>query len=36
VVPELKVVRVPEASHWVARERTDLVIGAIEAFTIGR
>jgi pimeloyl-ACP methyl ester carboxylesterase len=36
VVPDLKVVRVPEASHWVARERTDLVIGAIEAFTIGR
>jgi pimeloyl-ACP methyl ester carboxylesterase len=36
VVPELKVLRVPEASHWVARERTDLVIGAIEAFTIGR
>lgn len=35
VVPELKVVRVPEASHWIARERTDLVIGAIEAFTIG-
>jgi len=36
VVPDLKVVRVPEASHWIARERTDLVIGAIEAFTIGR
>lgn len=36
VVPDLKVVRVPEASHWVARERTDLVIGAIEAFTIDR
>jgi pimeloyl-ACP methyl ester carboxylesterase len=35
VVPELKIVRVPEASHWIARERTDLVIGAIEAFTIG-
>jgi len=34
VVPELKVVRVPEASHWIARERTALVIGAIEAFTI--
>lgn len=36
MVADLKVLRVPEASHWVARERTDLVIGAIEAFTIGR
>jgi len=36
VVPDLKLVRVPEASHWVARERTDLVIRAIEAFTIKR
>jgi pimeloyl-ACP methyl ester carboxylesterase len=35
VVPELKLVRVPEASHWIARERTDLVIREIEAFTIG-
>jgi len=35
VVPDLKLVRVPEASHWIARERTDLVIREIEAFTIG-
>jgi len=36
VVPDLKLVRVPEASHWVARERTDLLIREIEAFTIRR
>jgi pimeloyl-ACP methyl ester carboxylesterase len=36
VVPDLKLVRVPEASHWVVRERTDLVIREIEAFTIKR
>jgi pimeloyl-ACP methyl ester carboxylesterase len=36
VVPDLKLVRVPEASHWVARERTDLVCREIEAFTIRR
>jgi pimeloyl-ACP methyl ester carboxylesterase len=36
VVPELKLVRVPEASHWIARERTERVIAEIEAFTIGR
>jgi epoxide hydrolase 4 len=35
VVPDLKLVRVPEATHWIARERTDLVIREIEAFTIG-
>jgi pimeloyl-ACP methyl ester carboxylesterase len=34
VVPGVKIVRVPEASHWVARERTDLVCREIEAFTI--
>lgn len=34
VVPDLKVVRVPEASHWIAREQTRRVIGEIEAFTI--
>ncbi|HEX5092937.1 MAG TPA: alpha/beta hydrolase [Burkholderiales bacterium] len=33
VVPDLKLVRVPEASHWIARERTDLVCREIEAFT---
>ncbi len=36
VVPDLKLVRVPEASHWIARERTSQVIGEIEAFTIKR
>lgn len=36
VVPDLKLVRVPEASHWIARQRTDVVIREIEAFTIGR
>jgi pimeloyl-ACP methyl ester carboxylesterase len=35
VVPDLKLVRVPEATHWIARERTDLVNREIEAFTIG-
>jgi pimeloyl-ACP methyl ester carboxylesterase len=35
VVPNLKLVRVPDATHWVARERTALVIREIEAFTIG-
>lgn len=35
VVPELKLVRFPEASHWIARERTAEVIREIEAFTIG-
>jgi pimeloyl-ACP methyl ester carboxylesterase len=35
VVPDLRLVRVPQASHWIARERTDLVIREIEAFTIG-
>ena len=35
VVPDLKLVRVPDATHWVARERTALVIREIEAFTIG-
>ena len=33
-VPDLKLVRVPDATHWIARERTDLVIREIEAFTI--
>jgi len=33
VVPDLKLVRVPEATHWIARERTDLVCREIEAFT---
>jgi pimeloyl-ACP methyl ester carboxylesterase len=36
VVPDLKLVRVPEGSHWIARERTDLVCREIEAFTMPR
>lgn len=36
VVPDLKLVRVPEASHWIARERTELVNREIEAFTMSR
>lgn len=36
LVPELKLVRVPEATHWIARERADLVIREIEAFTMRR
>ena len=35
VVPGVRVVRVPDATHWVARERTAVVIREIEAFTIG-
>ena len=35
VVPDLNLVRVPDATHWVARERTARVIREIEAFTIG-
>jgi pimeloyl-ACP methyl ester carboxylesterase len=33
VVPDLKVVRVPECSHWIVHERPDLVCSEIEAFT---
>jgi pimeloyl-ACP methyl ester carboxylesterase len=36
VVPDLKLVRFPDASHWIAREQTARVIREIEAFTIGR
>ena len=35
VVPDLKLVRFADASHWIARERTAEVIREIEAFTIG-
>jgi len=34
VVPDLKLVRFPEATHWIAREETAAVIREIEAFTI--
>jgi pimeloyl-ACP methyl ester carboxylesterase len=30
VVPDLKLARVPDATHWVAREKTALVIQEIE------
>jgi len=36
VVPDLKLVRVADASHWIAREQTARVIREIEAFTIDR
>jgi pimeloyl-ACP methyl ester carboxylesterase len=36
VVPGVKIVRVPEASHWIARERPELVCREIEAFTASR
>ena len=36
VVPGVRIVRVPDATHWVAREQTALVIREIEAFTIGK
>jgi pimeloyl-ACP methyl ester carboxylesterase len=29
-VPELKLIRLPEASHWVVHERPDVVVGAVE------
>jgi len=32
-VPDLKLVRVPDASHWIVHERPELVCGEIEAFT---
>jgi epoxide hydrolase 4 len=31
-VPDLKLVRVPDASHWIVHEKTDLVCREIEAF----
>jgi len=31
-VPDLRVVRVPEASHWIVHERPDLVCSEIERF----
>ena len=31
-VPDLKVLRVPDASHWIVHEKTDLVCGEIERF----
>ncbi len=36
VVPDLKVVRVPECSHWIVHERADLVCSEIEAFVAGK
>ena len=31
-VPDLKVLRVPDASHWIVHEKPDLVCGEIERF----
>lgn len=31
-VPDLKLVRVPDASHWIVHEKPDLVCGEIEKF----
>jgi pimeloyl-ACP methyl ester carboxylesterase len=31
-VPELKLVRVPDASHWIVHEEPDLVCREIESF----
>lgn len=36
VVPDLKVVRAPECSHWIVHERPDLVCGEIERFVTAR
>ena len=36
VVPDLEVVRVPDATHWVAREKTARVIAEIERWIDGR
>ena len=35
-VPDLKLVRVPDASHWIVHEKPDLVCGEIERFVAGR
>jgi pimeloyl-ACP methyl ester carboxylesterase len=31
-VPDLRLVRVPDASHWIVHEKADLVCREIEAF----
>ena len=35
-VPDLKLVRVPDASHWIVHEKPDLVCGEIEGFVTGK
>ena len=35
-VPDLKIVRVPDASHWIVHERPALVASEIERFVAGR
>ena len=35
-VPDLKVVRVPDASHWIVHEKPDLVCREIESFASGK
>jgi pimeloyl-ACP methyl ester carboxylesterase len=31
-VPDLKIVRVPDASHWIVHEKLEMVCREIEAF----
>ena len=35
-VPDLKLLRVPDASHWIVHEKPDLVCSEIEAFVAAR
>jgi len=35
-VPDLRVVRVPDASHWIVHEKPELVCREIEAFVAGK
>jgi pimeloyl-ACP methyl ester carboxylesterase len=35
-VPDLRLVRVPDASHWIVHEKPGLVCSEIEAFAGGR
>lgn len=35
-VPDLKLVRVPDASHWIVHEKPELVCSEIEAFVVGK
>ena len=35
VVPDLKLVRVPQATHWIAHDEPDLVNREIAAFLAG-
>ena len=35
-VPDLKLVRVPDASHWIVHEKPELVCREIEDFVAGK